>query len=172
MRDGGAAEEEQSQREQNSRHYASLHDPERRLMIGCFLCFREGSMRIHWLPLIVLLATPFRAAADTVVIPLHHLRVTEVERQLLPDNDRRPVPGPRAAPAERGLISAGITAWTADERRNAFEVTGTDEGIQAFKQVVQLLDVPTPQIRLSVPAPPLPSSALPHPPAMPLPPAT
>src|SRR5713226_1922410 len=119
-------------------------------MIGCFSCFREGSMRTHWLPLIVLLAAPFRAAADTVLVPLHHLRVTEVERQLLPDDDRRPVPGPRAAPAERGLIPASVTAWTADERRNAFEVTGTDEGIQAFKQIVQLLDVPVPQVRLSV----------------------
>src|SRR5438445_5277041 len=119
-------------------------------MIGSFSCFREGSMRTHWLPLIVLLATPFRAAADTVLIPLHHLRVTEVERQLLPGDDRHPVPGALAAPAERGLIPAGVTAWTADERRNAFEVTGTDEGIQAFKQIVQLLDIPTRQVRLAV----------------------
>src|SRR6266581_4322539 len=117
-------------------------------------------MRTLWLPLIALLASPFRAAADTVLIPLHHLRVTEVERQLLPDDDRRPVPGPRAAPAERGLISAGITAWTADERRNAFEVTGTDEGIQSFRQIIRLLDVPARQVRLSLRVLPLAAGSL------------
>jgi type II/III secretion system protein len=141
-------------------------------MIACLNCFREGSMRTHWLPLIVLLATPFHAAADTVLVPLHHLRVTEVERQLLPDDDRRPVPGPRAAPAERGLIPASVTAWTADERRNAFEVTGTDEGIQAFKQIVQLLDVPIPQVRLSVRILPLTAGGLRGLSAEPMPPGT
>lgn len=117
-------------------------------------------MRTHWLPLIVLLATPLRAAADTVLIPLHHLPLTDVERQLLPLEDRRPVPGRLAAPAERGLIPAGITFWTADERRNAFEATGTDEGIQAFKQIVQLLDIPARQVRLAVRVLPLAAGGL------------
>jgi type II/III secretion system protein len=127
-------------------------------------------MRIHWLPLIVLLATPYRAAADAVLIPLHHLRVTEVERQLLPVDDRRAMPGALGAPAERGLIPTGVTAWTADERRNAFEVTGTDEGIQAFKQIVQLLDVPSAQVRLSVRVLPLTAGGLQGLAAVPVPP--
>lgn len=129
-------------------------------------------MRTHWLPLILLLATPYRAAADTALIPLHHLRVGEVGRQLLPGEARSLGPGGRAAPLGRGLIPAGVTAWTADERRNAFELTGTDEGIRAFKQIVQLLDVPAPQVRLSARVLPLAAAGLPGLSAVPIPPGT
>jgi len=129
-------------------------------------------MHTHWLPLVVLLATPFREAADTVLVPLHHLPVTEVERQLLPGEEHAPLPGALAARAERGLIPAGVTAWTADERRNAFEVTGTDEGIQSFRQIIRLLDVPARQVRLSLRVLPLVAGSLHGLSAVPVPPGT
>jgi hypothetical protein len=119
-------------------------------MIGCFCVLKEGSMRIHWLPPVVLLAASLPAAADSILIPLHHLSATEIERRLLPGDGHTPAPSGWVAQEERGMVPAGVTAWTVDERRNAFEVVGSDQGIQSFRQIIQLLDVPAPQVRLSV----------------------
>jgi hypothetical protein len=119
-------------------------------MIGCFCCFKEGSMRTYWLTPIMLLAAMLPAAANSVIIPLHHLSAAEVERRLLPHEARAQLQEAQAVLEQRVLVPEGVTAWTVDERRNALEVTGFDEGIQSLRHIIQLLDVPPPQVRLSV----------------------
>jgi hypothetical protein len=118
-------------------------------------------MRTRWFQPIVLLAASLPASADSALIPLHHLRATEVERRLLPGEGRTPALDGWVAAERPGLVPTGVTAWTVDERQNAFEVVGSDQAIQAFRQIVQLLDVSAPQVRLDVRVLPLVGGGLP-----------
>jgi hypothetical protein len=100
--------------------------------------------------LTLLLASSSWAADKTVLIPLHHVPAGEVERSLT----RGALPSWIArTPIEQegvSLIPTGITAWTVDERRNALSVTGSEAGIRSLTRIIDLIDVPARNVRLSV----------------------
>jgi hypothetical protein len=90
---------------------------------------KEDLMRILWLPLTLLLAVPSWAADRTVLIPLRHIPATAIDRHVAPP---------------------GITAWTVDEQRNGLSVTGSEEAIRSFTDIIDRLDVLAPSVRLAV----------------------
>src|SRR5947209_10416991 len=114
------------------------------------MSIKEGPMRIPWLPLTLLLASPAWSADKTVQIPLHHVPAVEVERHLTRGALRSGVPGAPLDADYASLVPPGVTAWTVDEQRNALSVTGSEEAIRSLRQIVALIDVPSRHVRLSV----------------------
>src|SRR4051812_19236093 len=107
-------------------------------------------MRLPWLPLTLLLASPSWAADKTVLIPLHHVPAIEVERRLTGGVQRSRLSGAPGDQDFTSLVPPGIIAWTADERRNSLSVTGSEEGIGSLTRIIELIDVPARHVRLSV----------------------
>jgi hypothetical protein len=97
-------------------------------------------MRLRCLCIIsglLLAALPTLAAEKTVTLRLRHYPVADIDRMLLPESTGLP-------------FSPGILAWTADDRRNTVTVTGSETAIQRFRELVRLIDIPKPRIRLAV----------------------
>jgi hypothetical protein len=90
-----------------------------------------------WLPVVSLFALTVSPPRQAAVIRLHHVPAAEVERLLSPEDGH-------------GLVPPGVLAWTVDERRNALSVSGSEEAISAFRQLVRLIDVSPARVRLSV----------------------
>jgi hypothetical protein len=111
---------------------------------------KEDPMRALWLPLTLLLASSARAAEKTVLIPLHHVQASMFERYLMPGEERSAFPGGVVRGQSHSLVPDEITAWTIDARRNALSVTGSEDGIADLKRIIELIDVPTGRVRLSV----------------------
>jgi hypothetical protein len=99
-------------------------------------------MRYLWLPILFLLAFPAYAAEQTHTFPLRHRTAAEIDQQLV-DSARLAAPG-------RGLVPDGISAWSVDDRRNALVVTGSAPALERLTQVLRLIDIPVPRVRLGV----------------------
>jgi hypothetical protein len=94
-------------------------------------------MSAAWLHVAILFAHTLSPPRQAAVIRLHHVPAAEVERLLAPEDGS-------------SLVPPGVLAWTVDERRNALSVSGSDEAIAAFRQLVRLIDVTPARVRLSV----------------------
>jgi len=98
--------------------------------------------------LLALLPPPAGLAADrTETIPLRCASAVQLDRMLRPG-------------AADSLVPSGLVAITLDPQGNTLTVSGSDESIQEFKNLVRLLDVPAKRIRLSARFIPLDGAAI------------
>jgi len=127
-------------------------------------------MRLAVLAFGLLLAVPAAAADRTEQIRLQYLQVSEVESLLTPPAERGPefalrqttnngqvvvpslpsIPGRGMLIAGTHLVPDGITAWTADPRKNVLVVSGEPAAIERLRTIIKLVDVAPTQVRLSV----------------------
>lgn len=100
-------------------------------------------MHALWLSALLLSQAP--ANPDrTETIGLAFISATDVEQAF----QERPLSARAARP--RSLMPAGVQAWSVDVRSNTVTVTGEPAGIEAFKEIVRLLDVTPRHLSLEV----------------------